>query len=146
VNKTMVIGLSILLVLYLAFGLLLGGAKAGCDEPIEPLEMTDDCQSVDESVRDGCLDHAEAVEWERIQSTEPTFAQIEAQGDCDAEEQDYDKEHRKLLGLPPGECVKAFDDYPTRAAGWLAAIEAQQRGCVTSQYGSICQGDPPPKE
>ena len=44
---------------------------------------------------------------------------------CNAEERAYDKEHRELLNLPPGECVRARQDYPTRAAGWLAAVRAQ---------------------
>jgi hypothetical protein len=46
---------------------------------------------------------------------------------CTAEEQDYDASHRELLGMPPGECVKALPDYPTRAAGWLAAVEAKAK-------------------
>jgi hypothetical protein len=73
-NRTMVRGLSVLLCLYLAFGLM------------------------------GCA-HA-----------------------CNAEEQTYDIEHRELLNLPPGECVRARPDFPTRAAGWLDAVRAQQRG------------------
>ena len=67
-NPRMIIGLSVLLCLYLAFGLM------GCAEA------------------------------------------------CNAEERAYDKEHRELLNLP--ECVRARQDYPTRAAGWLAAVRA----------------------
>ena len=33
---------------------------------------------------------------------------------CNAEERAYDKEHRELLNLPPGECVHARTDFPTR--------------------------------
>jgi hypothetical protein len=47
---------------------------------------------------------------------------------CNAEERAYDKEHRELLNLPPGECVHAGTDFPTRAAGWLDAVQMQQRG------------------
>ena len=43
---------------------------------------------------------------------------------CNAEEQTYDTEHRELLNLPPGECVRARPDFPTRAAGWLDAVRA----------------------
>jgi hypothetical protein len=46
---------------------------------------------------------------------------------CTAEEQDYDASHRELLGMPPGECVKSLPDYPTRAAGWLAAVEVKAK-------------------
>ena len=44
--------------------------------------------------------------------------------DCNREEWDYDLEHRKLLGIPPGKCVKPLPGYPTAAAGWLAAVNA----------------------
>jgi hypothetical protein len=41
---------------------------------------------------------------------------------CTAEEREYDANHRELLGMPPGDCVQAWPGYPTRAAGWLAAV------------------------
>lgn len=49
---------------------------------------------------------------------------------CAPEERDYDAHHRELLGMPapdPGECVQALPGYPTRAAGWLAAVEAKAK-------------------
>jgi hypothetical protein len=55
---------------------------------------------------------------------------------CDsAEEEAYDKEHRELLGIPPGGCVKPREDYPTRAAGWLAAVRAQQ-----AEWAAVVRG------
>lgn len=44
-----------------------------------------------------------------------------APGACNAEEEVYDKKHRELYGVSPGDCVQPLDGYPTRAAGWLAA-------------------------
>ena len=72
------------------------------------------------------------MEWEWRYSCNNPEAEVgceeettDANPPCNAEERAYDTEHRELLGLPPGECVVALPDYPTRAAGWLAAIEAQ---------------------
>lgn len=53
---------------------------------------------------------------------------------CNAEEQAYDREHRQLLGLPSEECVQALKGYPTRAAGWLAAVKAQKPTTYILRY------------
>ena len=57
---------------------------------------------------------------------------------CNAEERAYDKEHRELLNLPPGECVHARTDFPTRAAGWLDAVQMQQRGTRHTTRTLLC--------
>jgi hypothetical protein len=63
---------------------------------------------------------------------------------CNAEERAYDKEHRELLNLPPGECVHARTDFPTRAAGWLDAVQMQQRGTPYDEDAPLpCPPKPP---
>jgi hypothetical protein len=47
---------------------------------------------------------------------------------CSTAEENYDIEHRKLLGLPPEDCVRPLEGYPTAASGWLAAVQAQREG------------------
>ena len=97
-NKT--IGLTVLLCLYLAFGLM------GC------AMYHEDDQDQREACEGACITNYFAAHPELCFSNED-YA--------------YDKEHRELLGIAPGECVKPLDGYPTAAAGWLAAIEAQGR-------------------
>jgi hypothetical protein len=81
-NPRMIIGLSVLLCLYLAFGLM------GCAEA------------------------------------------------CNAEERAYDKRAPGAFEPAPGECVRARQDYPTRAAGWLAAVRAQQARTTSPSFSS----------
>jgi hypothetical protein len=62
---------------------------------------------------------------------------------CTPEEQKYDANHRELLGMPPGECVQALPGYPTRAAGWGAAVKAQAKKHSEAYPGLLDMIDEP---
>jgi hypothetical protein len=59
--------------------------------------------------------------------SEDAYLQVKSRRNlaCSAEEKAYDLRHREIWHVPPGECVRPLDGYPTAVAGWIAALKAQ---------------------